>query len=202
MIKFQESLSFGGIPINGIITKLPDFFQEEVTKIWNDFHQFFGISRIKTTSFPHLTWAIAKESDEKLVDEKLNIIRKNTFPFVLSTNGIGIFTGKRPAVYIQIKPSVQILKFQKELHETFSDHSDGLKKFYVPERWIPHISLAIEDIDSSNIGKVMEYLLPNTFKHDLRIETISLVRKEKGQNMALVQDYWFANKADPESMKC
>ncbi len=120
---------------------------------------------------------------------------------MLSTNGIGIFTGKRPAVYIQIKPSIQILEFQKELYATFSDHSDGLKKFYVPDRWIPHISLAIEDIDTSNIGKVMEYLLPKTFKHDLRIETVSLVRKEKGQIMELIRDYWFANEADPASMK-
>jgi len=201
MIKSHKSKHNGGININGIITKLPDFFQEQVTKVWNDFHQLFGISRIKTTSFPHLTWVIAKESNEDLVDEKLNIIRKKTFPFVLSTNGIGIFTGKRPAVYIQIKPSIQILEFQKELYETFSDHSDGLKKFYAPERWIPHISLAIEDIDLSNIGKVMEYLLPTTFKHDLRIENISLVRKEKGQNMELVRDYWFARESDPESMK-
>ena len=135
------------------------------------------------------------------MDEKLNIIKKKNFPFVLSTNGIGIFTGKRPAVYIQIKPSIQILAFQKKLYETFSDHSDGLKKFYVPDRWIPHISIAIEDIDLSNIGGVMEYLLPNTFKHDLRIENISLVRKEKGQAMELVRDYWFARETDPESMK-
>jgi hypothetical protein len=47
----------------------------------------------------------------------------------------------------------------------------------------------------------MEYLLPTTFKHDLRIENISLVRKEKGQNMELVRDYWFARESDPESMK-
>jgi|SRR6056297_681541 len=187
--------------INGIITKLPEFFEQEVLTVWDDFHRKFGISRIKVTSFPHLTWVIAKESDETLVDEKLNIIRKKTFPFVLSTNGIGIFTGKRPAVYIQIKPSIQILEFQKKLYETFSDHSDGLKKFYAPERWIPHISIAIEDIDLTNIGAVMEYLLPNTFKHDLRIETISLVRKEKGQTMELVSDYWFARESDPESMK-
>jgi len=129
-----------------------------------------------------------------MLKEKLNLIRKKTFPFVLSTNGIGIFTGKRPAVYIQIKPSVQILDFQKELYETFSDHSDGLKKFYAPDRWIPHISLAIEDIDNDNIGKVMKYLLPNTFKHDMRIETISLVRKNIGQTMELVHDYWLLKK--------
>ena len=200
MIKSYKDYNNGGMPINGIITKLPDFFEEEVFKVWNDFHYLYGISRIKTTSFPHLTWVIAKESDEQLVDEKLTIIKKKTFPFALSTNGIGIFTGKRPAVYIQIKPSIQILEFQKMLYDTFSDHSDGLKKFYVPNRWIPHISLAIEDIDLSNIGKVMEYLLPTTFKHDLRIENISLVRKEKGQTMELVRDYWFARESDPESM--
>jgi len=102
-------------------------------------------------------------------------------------------------VYIQIKPSVQILDFQKELYETFSNHSDGLKRFYAPDRWIPHISLAIEDIDTDNIGKVMAYLLPKTFKHDLRIETVSLVRKETGQTMELVRDYWFSKETDPQS---
>ena len=178
--------------INGIITKLPLFFEEEVMTLWDDLHRLFGISRIKTTSFPHLTWVIAKDADETFVDRQLNLFRKKAIPFVLSTNGIGIFTGRRPAVYIQIKPSVQILEFQRQLYDLFSKRSDGLKKFYAPDRWIPHISIAIEDIAPSNIGRVMEYLLPKSFKHDIRIEQITFVRKELGQNMEIIREYWFS----------
>lgn len=159
--------------------------------LWDDLHRMFGISRIKTTSFPHLTWVIAKQSNEVLVDKQLNTISKKSSPFVLSTNGIGLFTGKRPAIYIQIKPSIYILEFQKQLYDLLSDHSEELKKFCAPDRWIPHISVAIEDINVSNIGKVMAYLLPNTFKYDIRIEKVTLVRKEIGKNMEIVREYWF-----------
>jgi hypothetical protein len=179
----------GGMPINGIITRLPSFFETEIQNVWNDFQHQIGISRIKTTSFPHLTWVIAKHTDEDLVDHQLNIFRKKITPFVFSTNGIGVFTGKRPAVYIQIKPDIRLLAFQNQLYDLFSDHSEGLKKFYAPDRWIPHISVAIEDIDTSNIGRVMEYLLPKSFKHDIRIEYFTLVRKELGKNMEIVRAY-------------
>lgn len=186
--------------MNGLITQLPQYIHDEVEKIWEQLHVLFGINRVKSTTLPHLTWVIAQECDETKVKDEIDRLRKRHFPFVIKTNGIGIFTGKRPAVYIQIKPTVELLKFQSTLFEVFSKLSKKPKKHYIPHRWIPHISLAIEDVSDENIAKLIAYLLPITFKHDVRIESISLVRRKKGMDMEVLERFFLAQKNDPDSM--
>jgi len=186
--------------LNGLITQLPQYIEDEVGNIWDRLHALFGINRVKSTTLPHLTWVIARECDEKQVKDAIDNLRKRHFPFVIKTNGIGIFTGKRPAVYIQIKPTIELLRFQSTLFEVFSKLAKNPKKHYKPQRWIPHISLAIEDVTNENISDIIAYLLPITFKHDVRIESLSLVRRREGMDMEVVDRFFLAQKNDPDSM--
>jgi len=176
--------------MNGIVTRLPEFIKNEVESIWKHFNSEFEMDRVMSTSFAHITWVIAHSCEEETVGEILKELRKVSVPFVIKTNGIGIFTGKRPAMYIQIKPCIEILNFQSKIYRLFSPYAQRLKKHYKPEVWIPHISIAIEDLTLENVSDAVKFILNKTFKYDIRIESFSLVRKERNQNMEIINRYY------------
>lgn len=185
--------------MNGLISLMPDFLHEEVLKIWKELDILFGLNRVKSTLYPHITWVISQSCDEYKIIEWLEREKKKHFPFNIKTNGIGIFTGKRPAIYIQVKQNVELIKFQQCIYDKFLPHAKELKKLYFPENWIPHISLAIEDVNGNNIPGVIEHLLPISFKHEIKITGISLVRRKKGENMEIVKNFFFPDKNDLEA---
>ncbi len=175
--------------MNGIVTKLPEFIKYEVESIWNLFKVKLNMERIMSTSFAHITWVIANCCDEERVNEVLEKFGRTKTPFVVKTNGIGIFTGKRPAMYIQIKPDIEMLNFQNELFGLFSPYAYRMKKNYRKEVWIPHISLATEDLSTENITAAVKWILHKSLKYDIRIDSFSLVRKEKNKDMEVVNRY-------------
>ncbi len=187
--------------MNGLISLMPDFLHEEILKIWKELNVLFGLNRVQSTLYPHVTWIISKSCDEYEIIKWLENERKKHFSFNIKTNGIGIFTGKRPAIYIQIKQNEQLIKFQKHLYNKYNPEAEDIKKLYLPENWIPHISLAIEDVNGNNISSVIKHLLPITFKHEIKITGISLVRRKKGKNMELVKNFFFPNENDLDAYK-
>jgi 2'-5' RNA ligase len=59
--------------------------------------------------------------------------------------------------------------------------------YYSPDQWVPHITLAYNDVTSANIDCVMQSLAFQTFNWEIQIDNLILVAQAEGHNTAPVR---------------
>lgn len=176
--------------MQALLSILPDPFYSEISEIWNQLENKFDVKFIKNSvPFPHFTWNVA---EEYLMKDKLEYFRlkfKKIDSFVIKTSGIGIFTGEKKVIYIPIKPSKELFEYHKMIWEFSNIENTKLNDYYSPENWFPHITLAVEDVKTENIGKVVEFLSDKKFKYDIKIDSITFVYREVGKELNIERSY-------------
>jgi 2'-5' RNA ligase len=53
--------------------------------------------------------------------------------------------------------------------------------FYAPEQWVPHITLAYNDVTTANLDCVMRYLAFQSFNWEIQIDNLILVAQAEDQ---------------------
>src|SRR5512133_1348491 len=145
--------------MQAIATLLNRNSDEKTKKMCQDLEKTCGLSGIKIPQDPHFSWFVAEKFDEPEVrDEFLNLSQQLT-EFEISTNGIGLFTGEKPILYIPIVKTRKLLELHEEIWEVLSPMGSKLSAFYQPERWIPHITITSDDASLANITCIMETIL-------------------------------------------
>lgn len=67
-----------------------------------------------------------------------------------------MFTGESPVIFILVVKDTQLLKFHYSIWERLKQAKEDISDYYSPQSWIPHISLAYEDVTKENIGKALK----------------------------------------------
>ena len=105
----------------------------------------------------------------------------NIQQFAVRTAGLGLFAGESPVVYILVIRDEAVSTLHQQLWSIVKAPSCGLSPLYAPQTWIPHISLAYEDVDSQGLQKVMDELAFETYNWEFVIDNIALIRESAGQ---------------------
>jgi 2'-5' RNA ligase len=167
--------------MHGIVSLLPQPYYKEVESIWNKLEKEIGLTGVRVTPYPHFSWQIAESYD---MDKLINVfedIAVCTKPFEVKTTGIGLFTGKSPVVFIPVVKDVQLLKFHYSIWERLKQVGEDISDYYSPQSWVPHISLAYEDVTKENIGKVLNKLSFMDFSWSFEVDNISFIYEPNGQ---------------------
>jgi len=175
--------------MHGIISLLPAPHSEQVRFLWKMLEDEFGLIGVRATPIPHFSWQIAQEYDfEKLKPVLAEIAGKN-HPFLVRTAGIGLFTGPRPVLYISIIKSAVLLDLHQCLWEQCLPLSNGQSPYYSPLLWMPHITLAFEDLDEANIAAVVTRLGSESFSWEFTIDSLSLYQSSDEDGKSARQEF-------------
>lgn len=109
-------------------------------------------------SIPHLTWNVAENYNIENFTEVIKTSIKTLNSITIKTQGLGLFTGDKITLYLPIKPTKELLEFHLFLWNLVNVNNTKLNKYYSTTNWIPHITLAVEDINKENVGTVVSYL--------------------------------------------
>ncbi|HPG97815.1 MAG TPA: 2'-5' RNA ligase family protein [Thermotogota bacterium] len=175
--------------MNGLISILPPFFREEVLYFWDLLSERFGVDRVKLTGTPHITRNYA---ERYLLDDPQAFCRslaRSLRPLRCRTNGLGIFSGKRPVIYIAFMMDAELERFHRRIWEAIAPVAVTPNKRYHPERWIPHVTLAMEDLTLENIGPITAFLCAYKWKYAFKIESLSWVTRNRGENMTVEKTF-------------
>jgi hypothetical protein len=69
-----------------------------------------------------------------------------------------------------------------------------LNKYYSPSNWIPHITIAVEDINKENVGQVVSYLSKKKLKLQIKLESVSIVHRDIGKEIEIENTYGIPRK--------
>lgn len=167
--------------MHGLVSLLPQPYFQQVEALWQELETSHHLQGIHVTPLAHFSWQIAQDYAFDHLEAIIRDIAARTPPFIVRTTGLGLFTGFRPVLFIPVIKDAHLLRLHAEIWEHTQPTAQGLSLYYSPERWMPHISLAYEDIDAQNIGPVMQALTFRTFNWEMTIDNIALIYEPEGE---------------------
>lgn len=166
--------------MHGVATLLPEPYYALVEAIWDELEARHGLTGIRITPYPHFSWQIGEGYDVPALQSALEQIAARQAPFNVNTTGLGFFTGERPVMFIPVVKSPQLLAFHQQVWDTLLPITKGASLYYSPQNWMPHISLAYEDLTPKNIGKVMKSMAFQTFNWQIEVNNLSFIYEPEG----------------------
>lgn len=167
--------------MHGIVSLLPQPYYGEVEKIWDQLGNDFGLNGIRVTPFPHFSWQIGEDYDERLLLDTLEKLSQQSSAFTVRTTGLGVFSGVQPVIFIPLVKSPQLIDFHQHIWQHLEAAGTGISPYYNPENWVPHISLAYGDVTPENLGTVMETLAFRTFNWEFEVNNFVYIYEPDGE---------------------
>ncbi|MEJ2706444.1 MAG: 2'-5' RNA ligase family protein [Anaerolineales bacterium] len=177
--------------MHGLVSLLSQPHYQKVQQIWDELEQECGLEGIRVTPYPHFSWQIAADYDMHKLRQVMENIAANTTPFNVFTTGLGIFTGSKPVIFVPLVKSTQLMNFHDLVWESVKSLGRDISPYYDPSSWIPHISLAYEDVDESNISAVINKLVFETYNWEISVDNISLIYEPEGEIGKLKYNFHF-----------
>ncbi|MEH7110715.1 2'-5' RNA ligase family protein, partial [Bacillus sp. JJ1764] len=160
----------------GIASLLTDEQKYEVLRFWDIFEKDFNSVGVRSFDHPNLGFQGGRCSNISILKEELSKLCTKISPFDFTVDGFGFFEVPSKVVYLQVKKTNEILDVHKKINSTLAKCCEDLFHFYTPENWVPHITLAMDDLSEINFEK-----FKNKYEH------YSPSLKQTFSNLALVE---------------
>lgn len=166
--------------VAGVAALLDDAHTLMIEGIWQECRQRFGTEGFTPATIPHLTYHVATDYDTGVVVPHLRHIASQTPPFVIQTNGLGLFTGPQPVLYIYVRPSPHLDALHRRVWDAIDGSAGGPSLLYNPDNWQPHITL-MHSSQPGLLAQIVELLIQRDFAWRVHIETLSIISAPPGQ---------------------
>ena len=98
---------------------------------------------------PHITLACFNDVDEKECINKLKVFAQHHKKQFASLASVGMFVDTK-TIYLAPVMTSSMYQFQKELHDLFSEFDTKGSEWYMPNRWVPHCTIALTKDDKED----------------------------------------------------
>jgi len=144
-------------------------------KMWDWIQTVCGKADITLSPIPHFSWLIGEELDLDQTKSILEILSKETMPFEIGINGIGIFTGQYPVMYLSLMKSKQMAKLHQTIWDQIPILKSGSGEYYHPDKWIPHITLAYHATDQDRLTCAVQGLVFDFREIRISVQQIGVI---------------------------
>ncbi len=161
-----------------IISEIDKQSSDLVKKIWHDLCEECGLEEIYTLPTPHFTWLIAKKMDlvqSKAIVESMILevpeIKTHTF-------GLGIFSGILPVLFLPMVKTIDMINLHQKIWDQIGPHCSQINTYYSPSFWMPHITLALKDLDKENLACAINAYAFEQIELSVSMKSIALAESE------------------------
>lgn len=122
----------------------------------------------------HFSWQVAEGYDLTKLQVKLKELAKKINDLEISINGIGIFTGIMPVIYLPIIKSRRLIWMHEEIWSITQDVLLKPIEYYGIEEWIPHITLQHQVEHLQNFQSSITKILSLPIKLKMKINNFAI----------------------------
>jgi 2'-5' RNA ligase len=166
--------------VQGVVSILDAAHNTQVESLWKALEEQFSL-QYACVAYPHFTYHLAESYKLYRVSRVLRRLAKEAIPFQITTSGIGLFTGERPVLYLPVVCDLALTRFHDKLWKAVTPCGSGVHTHhYGPQNWVPHITLAVQDLTHDILPDVIRLLSSRTFNWTCTITSLSLVLDARG----------------------
>jgi 2'-5' RNA ligase len=160
--------------MQAIVTALDDPYRDDVENIWGELKAVFGLQSVSGSTRPHFTYHVAEQYSDRIADVLAEIARSSP-AFEIETHGLGVFRGDELVVYLHVTKSDALVAMHERIWSGVADVSADAKPVYAAETWVPHITLAIGDIDEGQLPAVLQFLNRREYRWRIPATNLCLI---------------------------
>jgi 2'-5' RNA ligase len=176
----------------GVVSQLDDKHHTMVETLWAEFAAHFGLATIHRVPIPHISYHVAENYMMSNLRNTLNIFSKQIPPFTMRTNGLGIFTGPMPVLYLPVRMESGLMNIHKRLNDAVNPYAVHTLEHYTPHHWHPHITLAQHGLDYDMLAQIVRLLGRRSFQWEIEINNLSIIGgapDTPGQHHGILTEY-------------
>lgn len=172
--------------MNGIASALDETATRYVENLWRELESHCGLTGYKSALFPHFSWQVTESYHQEKLQEVISEIARQSKPFIVRTTGIGLFSGETPIIFIPIVKDEHLLQFHAILWRKLNGIAIQPSEYYSPEKWIPHITLAYNDVNQSNLNCAMQLVAFTNTNIEIRVDNLVIVDENEDESIATI----------------
>jgi 2'-5' RNA ligase len=162
--------------MKGLVALLDPPATQRVLDLWDELERHFNLRGVLNFPFPHISFNILDTYETEQVEPELRLIAARLKPFMIQTAGLGMFLFPEPVLYIPVVRSPQLNLVHQRLWRAFPQKM-GSMSLYSPDHWVPHITLAVDDLVREQMPEVLDHLKGKNFHWTIRLEGLTFAVK-------------------------
>lgn len=160
--------------MQGIISLLDESADRQVRNIWDLLEERLGCRQAREALAPHVSWHVAGEYPNEPLHDGLTRLVTGHAPLQTLAAGLGIFLQPVPVLYLTVTVTEEILAFHQTVHSFAQPLSADGNPYYLPGRWVPHITLAYLDLGPERMGEAIQLLNDYTLDFPIRMDNVGI----------------------------
>jgi 2'-5' RNA ligase len=164
-----------------IVSLLDTQADERVRAIHAQLMAECGLQGIRLFPYPHFSWLGGEWCHLEQVETITAQLAGAIAPLMVTTNGLGLFTGASPVVYIPVVKTAGMVEAQLKIWEEAHSYADKLHPYYAPEVWVPHITLALQDVKPGSLSCALERLSFQSNDMTIQVNNLALVFQDEDE---------------------
>ncbi|MEH7113276.1 2'-5' RNA ligase family protein [Neobacillus niacini] len=173
----------------GIASIMTGIERDEVLRYWNVFETEYNSIGVQSFDHPNLGFQAGRCSNIDSLKDELSNLCAALSPFEVIVEGFGFFEAPSKVVYLKVNKTDGLLELHKKINKSLAEYCKDLFEFYTPENWVPHITLAMDDLSETGFNdfkKRYKDYLPS-FKQT--ISNLALVEFKNNGRVELLSSY-------------
>jgi 2'-5' RNA ligase len=153
--------------------------RERVEALLDEMSERFGVGRGFPGGVPHVTFHLSERDTEPGAAAVVESVAKSTLPFRLYSAGLGAFAGPSgPILHLSVARAPAAATLAERLGQELSAAGfPGTDPYYTPERWIPHITIAQQNLDGADLPGLLAWLVEQRLAMEIAISELSIARE-------------------------
>ena len=145
-----------------------------IKRLWTLFERKYDSRAVQAYSHPHICYQAAKTSNVGQMKKDLQQLVWQIRPFEIAVDGFRHF--RNEVIYLGVRKTRELTKIHKLVHRFLETHCQDLFELYSPEHWIPHITLAMEDLSEDNFKRAWREFEGSSIHYKQRVHNICMVK--------------------------
>lgn len=101
---------------SAVVSLLDPAHEAEVYALWDELERAFGVHAVRgRVPYPHFSYHVAMRYDEEHLDATPRRVAAQTTPFTVYAEGLALFTGAAPVLYVPVVRDAALSGFHAAL---------------------------------------------------------------------------------------
>lgn len=168
-----------GSDVYAVVSPLGGEARTEVLAIWDILETRFGVREARGAQHPHLTYLVGEGTDPQALAARLAATADATAPLTIVLDGLGMFPGPRPVLFMRVVRSAELLAAYERVASAGRSGGLTLWPHYTVQTWVPHVTLALRDLPPPDVPLILAELGRRRQRFLASIGDVRLVRVEQ-----------------------
>lgn len=171
--------------MDGLVSLLDQRHHDRIEVLFHLLQDRCGLVGMRSTPYPHFSWQLAESFNQSELPARMAEWAAAQQAFRIQTNGLGIFPGREPVLYLPVIRTRALNDLHAQLWQRFKELRSGEAAYYAPELWMPHITLAMGDLSVERLVCAVQLLARQSYEWTVEIDNLAVLFQPAGQRARL-----------------